>query len=82
MFAITSTALVTQMILSSVVTKIVLFGQGAVMAMRRLDTGGTGVYPLFQIGMQDRFGQSGKPLDVLRKYGPCADRIAARVKQG
>lgn len=41
MFAITSTALVTQMILSSVVTKIMLFGQGAVKAMRRLGTGGS-----------------------------------------
>ncbi|NLI20480.1 MAG: transketolase family protein [Clostridiales bacterium] len=32
-----------------------------------------------KIGVQDRFGQSGKPLDVLREYGLCADQIADRI---
>ena len=33
-----------------------------------------------KIGVQDRFGQSGKAADVLREYGLTADQIAAVVK--
>ena len=32
-----------------------------------------------KIGVDDRFGQSGKPMDVLREYGLCADQIADRI---
>ena len=32
-----------------------------------------------KIGVDDRFGQSGKPMDVLREYCLCADQIADRV---
>ena len=32
-----------------------------------------------KIGVEDRFGQSGKPLDVLREYGLCADQIAEKI---
>jgi len=32
-----------------------------------------------KIGVEDRFGQSGKPMDVLREYGLCADQIADRI---
>lgn len=34
---------------------------------------------LKKIGVQDRFGQSGKPQDVLREYGLTPDAIAAEV---
>lgn len=34
-----------------------------------------------KIGVQDRFGQSGKPEAVLREYGLCADQVAAKVKE-
>ena len=33
-----------------------------------------------KIGVQDRFGQSGKAADVLREYGLTADQIAAVIK--
>ena len=32
-----------------------------------------------KIGVEDSFGQSGKPMDVLREYGLCADQIADRI---
>ncbi|MDD3214070.1 MAG: transketolase C-terminal domain-containing protein [Eubacteriales bacterium] len=32
-----------------------------------------------KIGVEDRFGQSGKPMDVLREYGLCADQIAEKM---
>jgi len=32
-----------------------------------------------KIGVEDRFGQSGKPMDVLREYGLCADQIAEKI---
>lgn len=35
-----------------------------------------------KIGVQDRFGQSGKAADVLREYGLTADQIAESVKEG
>ncbi len=35
-----------------------------------------------KIGVQDRFGQSGKAADVLREYGLTADQIAESVKAG
>ena len=34
-----------------------------------------------KVGVNDRFGQSGKAADVLREYGLTADRIAAAVKE-
>ena len=34
-----------------------------------------------KIGVQDRFGQSGKAADVLREYGLTADQIAAKIKE-
>jgi transketolase len=40
---------------------------------------GTGTFVFEKIGVEDRFGQSGKPLDVLREYGLCADQVADRV---
>ena len=33
-----------------------------------------------KIGVNDRFGQSGKAADVLREYGLTADQIAAKIK--
>ena len=33
-----------------------------------------------KIGVQDRFGQSGKAKEVLREYGLTADQIAAVIK--
>ena len=35
-----------------------------------------------KLGVNDRFGQSGKAADVLREYGLTADQIAAAVKAG
>jgi transketolase len=32
-----------------------------------------------KIGVEDRFGQSGKPMDVLREYGLCADQVAEKI---
>jgi len=40
---------------------------------------GSGAYTFHKFGIQDQFGQSGKPLDVLREYGLTADQIAERV---
>ena len=34
-----------------------------------------------KIGVNDRFGQSGKAADVLREYGLTADQIAERIKE-
>ena len=34
-----------------------------------------------KIGVNDRFGQSGKAADVLREYGLTADQIAEAVKK-
>ena len=34
-----------------------------------------------KLGVQDRFGQSGKAADVLREYGLTADQIAAQIKE-
>jgi transketolase len=40
---------------------------------------GKGKFTFQKIGVQDRFGQSGKPMDVLREYGLCADQIAEKI---
>lgn len=40
---------------------------------------GTGSFVFRKIGVQDVFGQSGKPMDVLREYGLCADQIAEKI---
>ena len=40
---------------------------------------GTGSFVFKKIGVEDRFGQSGKPMDVLREYGLCADQIAEKI---
>ncbi len=40
---------------------------------------GNGAYAFHKLGIQDQFGQSGKPLDVLREYGLTAEQIAQRV---
>ncbi len=40
---------------------------------------GTGTFVFRKIGVEDMFGQSGKPLDVLREYGLCADQIAEKI---
>ena len=40
---------------------------------------GTGTFTFKIIGVEDRFGQSGKPLDVLREYGLCADQVAEKI---
>ena len=37
-------------------------------------------YKFHKIGVNDRFGQSGKAADVLREYGLTADQIAETVK--
>ena len=34
-----------------------------------------------KIGVNDRFGQSGKAADVLREYGLTSDQIAAKIKE-
>ena len=34
-----------------------------------------------KIGINDRFGQSGKAAEVLREYGLTADQIAERIKE-
>ena len=33
-----------------------------------------------RVGVEDRFGQSGKPDDLFREYGLTAENIAAKVK--
>lgn len=43
---------------------------------------GKGVFQFTKIGVNDRFGQSGKPLEVLREYGLCADQVAERILAG
>jgi transketolase len=40
---------------------------------------GRGTFAFKKIGVEDRFGQSGKPMDVLREYGLCADQIAEKI---
>ena len=40
---------------------------------------GTGTFVFRKIGVEDKFGQSGKPMDVLREYGLCADQIAEKI---
>ena len=40
---------------------------------------GKGPLVFQKIGVEDRFGQSGKPMDVLREYGLCADQIAEKI---
>jgi transketolase len=40
---------------------------------------GKGAFTFRKIGVEDRFGQSGKPMDVLREYGLCADQIAEKI---
>ena len=42
---------------------------------------GHGDYTFTKLGINDEFGQSGKPLDVLREYGLCADQIAEKILQ-
>ena len=37
--------------------------------------------PLLRIGVQDRYGESGEPLEVHRKLGLADDAIAACVKE-
>ncbi len=36
--------------------------------------------PLKKVGVQDKFGKSGKPLDLLKEYGLTAENIAEKVK--
>ena len=43
---------------------------------------GQGDYGFHKLGIQDQFGQSGKPMDVLREYGLAADQIAEKVLAG
>ena len=43
---------------------------------------GNGEYTFHKLGIEDKFGQSGKPLDVLREYGLAADQIAEKVLKG
>jgi len=40
---------------------------------------GKGTFVFKKIGVEDRFGQSGKPMDVLREYGLCADQVAEQI---
>ena len=40
---------------------------------------GKGTFVFEKLGVEDRFGQSGKPMDVLREYGLCADQIAEKI---
>jgi transketolase len=40
---------------------------------------GSGKFRFTKIGIEDRFGQSGKPLEVMREYGLCADQVAAKI---
>ncbi len=40
---------------------------------------GNGAYTFHKLGIQDQFGQSGKPMDVLREYGLTAEQIAERI---
>ncbi len=40
---------------------------------------GRGTFVFKKIGVEDRFGQSGKPMDVLREYGLCADQVAEQI---
>ena len=40
---------------------------------------GNGAYTFHKFGIQDAFGQSGKPLEVLREYGLMAEQIAEKV---
>ncbi len=40
---------------------------------------GNGSYRFHKLGIEDQFGQSGKPLDVLKEYGLTAPQIAARI---
>ena len=42
---------------------------------------GTAVCSFQKIGVQDRFGQSGKPMDVMREYGLSAPQIAETVSR-
>jgi transketolase len=37
--------------------------------------------PLVRIGMQDRFGESGAPVELIKHFKLDADSIAERVKQ-
>lgn len=37
--------------------------------------------PIHRIGMQDRFGESGKPDELLDHFGLTGDKIAAKVKE-
>lgn len=40
---------------------------------------GNGNYAFHKLGIQDQFGQSGKPMDVLREYGLTAEQIVDTV---
>ena len=41
---------------------------------------GTGAFTFRKIGIQDRFGQSGKPADLLKEYGLTGAQIAEEIK--
>ena len=41
---------------------------------------GTGAFIFRKIGIQDRFGQSGKPADLLKEYGLTGAQIAEEIK--
>ncbi|MEG2658837.1 MAG: transketolase C-terminal domain-containing protein, partial [Clostridiales bacterium] len=36
--------------------------------------------PVAMVGVEDRFGQSGKPADLLKEYGLTAENIIAQTK--
>ena len=37
--------------------------------------------PLLRVGVNDQFGQSGKPDELLTEYGLTVENIAAKVKE-
>ena len=41
---------------------------------------GTGAFTFRKIGIHDRFGQSGKPADLLKEYGLTGAQIAEEIK--
>ena len=43
---------------------------------------GKGTFSFTKIGIEDRFGQSGKPADLLKEYGLTGPQIAQRVLEG
>jgi len=45
-------------------------------------TGETYPVPVFRVGIKDIFGESGKPLELLKAYGLTSDDIVKAVKRG